>query len=86
MITIVIRWIPSIIISLRSPDFLVKNEDEGISVFGQYHNFSGERFLKYSEIREINIEDTFFKKELTFELNDNSFVKIPMIFSDGLDN
>ena len=35
-------------------------------------------------IREINIENTFFKKDVIFELNDNSFVKIPMIFSDGL--
>jgi hypothetical protein len=85
-INAIIRWIPSIKTSLKSPDYLVKNEDEGISVFGQSDNFSGHRFLKHSEIREINIENTFFKKNVIFELNDNSFVKIPMIFSDGLNN
>lgn len=77
------RWIPSIMISLRSPDFLVKSENGGIIVFGQNDNFSGHRFFKYSEIREVNIEKTFLKNDVVIELIDNSILKIPVIFAQS---
>lgn len=84
VLIITLTWIPSILISIRSQDFLLKNEDGGISAFGQNGNFSGYRFLKYSEVREIYMMKTFFRKEVIIELDDKSIIKVPMIFSNGL--
>lgn len=81
MFWLFVRWTPSIVSSLRSNDFLVKEVNGMITWGGQSDSFTRDTTLPSEEVVEAHLLSGPFAKELNLSLRDGRQVRVPVIFA-----